>query len=67
MQGGQRVRGCVRHELARDGARGFGFGKGCSGMVLTTRDGHRQVGIGQIGVGLVMVVTPINDMRCGEA
>ena len=46
MQGGQRVRGCVRHELARDGVRGFRFGKGCLRMVLTTRDGCRQVRIG---------------------
>ena len=56
-QGGQRVQECVRHELAWDGARGFGFGKGCSGMVLMTQDGRRQVGIGQIGVGTVTVVT----------
>ena len=47
----------LRHKLAQDGARGFGFGKGCSGVVLTTWDGHRQVGIGQIGVGTVMVMT----------
>ena len=45
-QGGQRVRECVRHELARDGARGFGFGKGCLGVVLMTQDGCRQVRIG---------------------
>ena len=57
MQGGQRVWGCIRHELARDGARGFGIGIGCSGVVLTTWDGHRQVRIGQIGVGSVTVVT----------
>ena len=47
----------LRCELAQDEARGFGFGKGCSGVVLTTRDGRRQVGIGQIGVGTVTVVT----------
>ena len=35
-----------------------GIGIGCSAVVLTTQDGHRQVGIGQIGVGSVMVVTP---------
>ena len=56
-QGGQRVQGCVRHELARDGARGFGFGIGCLGVILMARDGHRQVGIGRIGVGSVTVVT----------
>ena len=47
----------LRHKLTRNGARGFGIGTGCSGMVLTTRDGRRQVRIGQIGVGLVTVVT----------
>ena len=26
----------LRRELARDGARGFGFGIGCSGVVLMT-------------------------------
>ena len=57
MRGGQRVQGCVRRELARDGARGFGFGIGCSGMILMTRDGRRQVGIGRIGVGTVTVMT----------
>ena len=59
MQGGQRVRECVRCELAQDGARGFGFGKGCSGVVLTTQDGCRQVRIGRIGVGTVTVVTAV--------
>ena len=57
MRGGQRVWGCIRCKLARDGARGFGFGIGCSGVILMTRDGHRQVGIGRIGVGTVTVVT----------
>ena len=57
MRGGQRVQGCVRHELAQDGARGFGFGIGCSGVIQMTRDGCRQVGIGRIGVGMVTVVT----------
>ena len=47
----------LRHELAWDGARGFGSGIGCLGMILMTRDGRRQVGIGRIGVGTVMVVT----------
>ena len=56
-QGGQRVQGCVRCELARDGARGFRFGIGCLGVILMTQDGRRQVGVGQIGVGTVMVVT----------
>ena len=56
-QGGQRVQGCVRCELARDGARGFRFGIGCSEVILMTQDGHRQVGIGRIGVGMVAVMT----------
>ena len=47
----------LRCELARDGARGFGSGIGCSGMILMTRDGCRQVRIGRIGVGTVTVVT----------
>ena len=47
----------LRRELARDGARGFGFGIGCSGVILMTWDGCRQVGIGRIGVGSVTVVT----------
>ena len=59
MRGGQRVPGCVRHELARDGARGFRFGIECSGVILMTRDGCRQVGIGRIGVGTVTVVTDV--------
>ena len=47
----------LRRELAWDRARGFGSGIGCSGVILVTRDGCRQVGIGQIGVGLITVVT----------
>ena len=58
MRGGQRVWGCIRRELAQDGAKGFGFGIGCSEVILMTRDGRRQVVIGRIGVGTVMVVTP---------
>ena len=57
MRGGQRVRRCVRRELAQDGARGFRFGIGCSEVILMTWDGRRQVGIGRIGVGTVTVVT----------
>ena len=57
-RGGQRFESALlRCELTRDGARGFGSGKGCSGMVLMTQDGCRQVGVGRIGVGSVMVVT----------
>ena len=36
----------LRCKLARDGARGYRVGKRCSGMVLITREWHRQVGIG---------------------
>ena len=43
--------------LRCEGVRGFGFGIGCSGVIQITRDGCRQVGIGCIGVGMVMVVT----------
>ena len=43
--------------LRRKGVRGFRFGIGCSGVIQMTQDGHRQVGIGPIGVGTVMVVT----------
>ena len=43
--------------LRREGVRGFGFGIGCSGVIQMTQDGRRQVGVGQIGVGTVMVVT----------
>ena len=50
----------LRHELARDGARGFRSGIGCSGMILMTQDGRRQVGIGRTGVGTVMVMTVAN-------
>ena len=47
----------LRRELAQDGVRGFRSGIGCSGMILMTRDGCRQVRIGQIGVGTVTVMT----------
>ena len=47
----------LRCEFAQDGARGYGVGKKCSGVVLMTQEWHRQVGIGQTGVGLVMVMT----------
>ena len=43
--------------LRREGIRGFRFGIGCSGVIQMTRDGRRQVGIGQIGVGMVTVMT----------
>ena len=43
--------------LRREGVRGFGFGIGCSGVIQMARDGHRQVGVGRIGVGTVTVVT----------
>ena len=43
--------------LRCEGIRGFGFGLGCSGVIQMTRDGRRQVGIGHIGIGTVMVVT----------
>ena len=36
----------LRRELARDGARGFGRGIGCSGMIQMTWNGRRQVRIG---------------------
>ena len=62
-RGGQRVRGCVRRELARDGTRGFGFGIGCLGVILMTWDGCSQVGIGKIGVGMVTVVTPGHSFK----
>ena len=53
----------LRHELARDGARRFRIGKGCSGMILMTQEWHRQVGVGQIGVGSVMVVTATSTAK----
>ena len=53
----------LRHELARDGARRFRIGKGCSGMILMTREWHRQVGVGQIGVGSVTVVTATSTAK----
>ena len=43
--------------LRREGVRGFGFGIGCLGVIQMTRDGHRQVRIGRIGVGTVTVMT----------
>ena len=43
--------------LRREGVRGFGFDIGCSGVIQMARDGHRQVGVGRIGVGTVTVVT----------
>ena len=43
--------------LRHEGVRGFGFGIGCSGVIQMTQDGRRQVGIGRIGVGTVMVMT----------
>ena len=37
--GGQRFRSVLlRRELARDGARGFGIGIGCLGVILMTRE-----------------------------
>ena len=48
--------------LRREGVRGFGFGIGCSGVIQMTRDGHRQVGIGRIGVGSVTVVTKTEEL-----
>ena len=37
---------------------GFGIGKRDLGLVLMTQKWHRQVGVGQIGVGMVTVMTP---------
>ena len=48
--------------LRRKGVRGFRFGIGCLGVIQMTRDGRRQVGVGRIGVGMVMVVTaPVGE------
>ena len=53
--------------LRHEGVRGFGFGIGRSGVIQMTRDGRRQVGIGRIGVGSVMVVTQrLNRARPGS-
>ena len=52
--------------LRREGVRGFGFGIGCSGVIQMTRDGHRQVGVGRIGVGTVTVVTHTQGLYTGE-
>ena len=49
--------------LRREGVRGFGFGIGCSGVIQMIRDGHRQVGVGRIGVGMVTVMTPNIQVR----
>ena len=49
--------------LRREGVRGFGFGIRCSGVIQMTWDGHRQVGIGPIGVGTVTVVTRLLNRR----
>ena len=43
--------------LRREGVRGFGFGIGCSGVIQMTQDGHRQVGVRRIGVGMITVMT----------
>ena len=48
--------------LRREGVRGFRFGIGCSGVIQMARDGHRQVGVGRIGVGTVTVVTDPRDL-----
>ena len=48
--------------LRREGVRGFRFGIGCSGVIQMARDGHRQVGVGRIVVGTVMVVTDPRDL-----
>ena len=45
------------HELAWDGARGFEIGKRGLGMVLMAQKWHRQVRVGQIGIGMVTVMT----------
>ena len=53
----------LRRDLAWDGARGFRSGIGCSGMILMTWDGRRQVGIGRIGVGTVTVMTVLHSCK----
>ena len=52
--------------LRREGVRGFGFGIGCSGVIQMTRDGRRQVRVGRIGVGTVMVVTACGNSCCRQ-
>ena len=51
--------------LRREGVRGFRFGTGCSRVIQMTRDGRRQVGIGCMGVGMVMVVTGASIIYIG--
>ena len=46
--------------LRCEGVRGLGFGIWCSGVIQMTWDGHRQVGVGCIGVGTVTVVTVLH-------
>ena len=48
--------------LRHEGVRGFGSGIGCLGVIQMTWDGRRQVGIGRIGVGTVMVVTTMKRL-----
>ena len=53
--------------LRREGVKGFGFGIGCSGVIQMARDGHRQVGVGCIGVGTVTVMTVmVSGLRAPE-
>ena len=52
--------------LRHEGVRGFGFGIGCSGVIQMTRNGRRQVGIGQIEVGTVTVVTVVKISPTSE-
>ena len=47
----------LRCKLVWGGASGFRIGKGCLGMILMTWEWCRQVGIGWMGVGTVMVMT----------